>query len=163
MITSKMAPVEREVAHEAGNFMSFRILTARQMDEVHASGLAEVAKQATTFAGVKDLIDASGSEGKLAAAAAESTLRAERGVQSDVERLAGLDRTLLVRYGLVAWRGPCYDGEPCEGAAKDELDEQTRNWAALQALDVSELTTGEAESSAPGIAASDMAGARLES
>ena len=125
-------------------------------------------ESARVFAGVEGRVRALGKTmgtvlraGGLAAAAGiglaavalkgmvQEAMEAERIVaEAAKDPLAGYSDTVLLRHGLVSWRGDAYE-LACDDERKDELDETTRRWAALQVLDVSHISEGEAGRSDP--------------
>jgi len=133
------------VPHEPGNEFEFRMLSAKQLDEASERqtdrALAMVGKLSGT--GIEIPTDA------------ETIERTRR--DGAANPAGGYDADLLVRYGLVNWRGEKYEGAPCDGPNKDELDTATRDWAADIALKISIISTeakasGEAQSSEAGSA-----------
>ena len=69
----------------------------------------------------------------------------------DADPLTGYSATVLLKYGLCGWRGGDVDTMPCDDIHKDDLDRDTRRWAALQVLKVSRLEDPESLNSAIGI------------
>ena len=141
-LRSRMPLEERELPHEPGNFFSFRPLAANQLDEAGAVKVEKSAGLLRSISGI-DLPDVK--------AVGEPAEPAGRPVEADP--LAGYDAGLLVRYGLESWRGPNYEGADCSGAAKDEMDKTTRDWAARVIVEISSISLGEGRSSGDGIAA----------
>jgi hypothetical protein len=140
-LVSRSAPDDIEVPHEPGNYFSLRPLTALQMDEVRAKGMASAMEKIAMAAAAQQALSTFSSQEIEEAEEANATERQENPAM-------GKDPTLLVRYGVVGWRGPKYDGAECDGAAKDDLDEPTRDWAAGEVAKLSAVTMGEANGSA---------------
>ena len=136
-LVDRIPPEEKEVPHEPGNYFSFRPLTALQCDEAEASGTKRLMDQAQSAKGLEAILQASPEE--------IATAR-----QRPEAKIANLDKTLLVRYGLIGWRGPDYDGVTCDGAGKDMLRRKTRDWAALMIAEISEISEGEGSGSGNG-------------
>ena len=137
MLVKNLPPVEREVPHEPGNWFSFRRLSAGEMDEAEADS-------------VKDTMNRYGPEA-MAALSKMTVPDAARQASQD-DPLAGHSPETLVRYGLVGWRGTDYPGDDFSDEKKKELDAPTRKWAALQVLEVSTVSKGEAVNSGDGSA-----------
>ena len=140
-LRSRMPPGERELPPKPGNFFSFRQLAANQLDEASAIKLEKSAGLMRIISGVE-------LPAAVATAAQETADRLE-----EADPLAAHDAVLLVRYGLESWRGPNYEGAECSGAAKDEMDKTTRDWAARVIAEISSISVGEGRSSGDGIAA----------
>lgn len=103
----------RDVPHEPGQWIEFRTLSGRQLDE---------AEEAQTRRAVKlvEGIDMS------AVRAAADNQRTE-GQQRD-----SYDKDTLIKYGVVGWSLD----EPCDEVHKLSLDAQTRDWAVSVILEM---------------------------
>ena len=156
-LANRREPLEVEVPHEPGNYMTFRALSAKRLKEA-AGGFAREALELVGKDGLEVLRTMSREEedaGRAvieeararATAAAPDAAGANTSTSADEDALSGYSDTVLLRKGLTAWRGPDYDGSPCNEVEQDELDEVTRRWAALQILSMSRITVGEASSS----------------
>lgn len=143
--------------------MSFRRLSGVEIEDVQAAHLREIGERwpreaIETFSSLKKLADAEeqksieltpGEDGQY-----EMGDRAAKAAVQAADPLGGYSVRKLLRYGIVSWRGKngeiSYEGiEPSE-EHKDELDKETRRWAALQVLELSVITEGEVESSVLG-------------
>jgi len=137
----RMMPEEREVAHSPGNWMSFRPLSGKQVNRAAAERTQEFLSQYDPAS-----LDA------LTKLASPATRTEPKTAPDDPLTAYSVDA--LLRWGLVSWRGPDFEGAACDDANKDDLDAATREWAARQVIDVSHITPGEGRSSVDGIAAS---------
>ena len=135
MLVKNLPPIEIEVPHEPGNYFSFRRLNAGEMDEAQA-------------AAVKETMARYGPQAMESLSKMTVTDQARQEGQDDP--LAGHSEEMLVRYGLVSWRGSGYPSDDFSDEMKKELDPPTRRWAALQVLEVSNISEGEAQRFADG-------------
>lgn len=122
MAITRNQMVRREIPHEDGEWMEFRRLSWKQLDEI--SDAASVA----ALRHVKDL----GPEilaGMRSAVRADGLQEQLRATESDP--LNGYDLGALLRAGIVAWS---YD-EPFDQAVVDELDPVTAKWAGEAILE----------------------------
>ena len=142
-ITTRLPNETREIPHELGNHFTFRVLSAKQLDESRRVAQEKQAAAARSFSGIEI---PGGNDDVIAAARAKAA----------ADPLTPHDVVTLVACGVVSWNGPNYDGVECDGAAKDELDQPTRDWAARTLIGISEISEGEAggsgNSSAPQLA-----------
>ena len=145
-LTGNIAPDEREIPHHKGNYMSFRPLSGKQVKKARSAMLKEHIEDvgADTMEMFQRL-----NSGKAQGEDNATLKEAERiAAEAAKDPLAGYSDTVLLRHGLVSWRGDAYE-RACDDERKDELDETTRRWAALQVLEVSHISEGEAGRSDP--------------
>ena len=162
MLVKNLPPVEREVPHEPGNWFSFRRLSAGEMDKAEADSVKETLSRygPETMAALSKMTPTRCLHcGRLPTDKAvqrddedDIIRRAKQLKEEPADPLAGHSSETLVRYGLVGWRGPDYPGDDFSDEKKKELDAPTRKWAALQVLEVSTVSEGEAVSSGDGSA-----------
>lgn len=135
-IVEKLPPEEREVPHEPGNYMSFRPLSNDEMADARAGT-------------VRELVSKFGPDISRLFFEIERK-QAEQANRKDDEMTVGEYSTPLLLRGVVAWRGPEYEGlePPQEHVGK--LDSTTAIWAARQVLEVSRIAAGEERNSGAG-------------
>ncbi len=122
MLTSRITKTV-PIPHEAGEFMKFRRLPGKKLEE------AREVKANKSFA----MFRAAGAEGieairQMRSEEAEEILKADP--------LGAYDVDTLLRAGIVGWS---YDEKPTPQNI-DDLDPETRKWAALEILALSECS-----------------------
>ncbi len=147
MLTDKVQPLRLDVPGEEGSWFELRQVSGDQLDE------ASIKQQQRTF--MMDI-----SEG-MAHAMGNADPKPRvcpscgwRGKDQDAALTLGeCDKATLIRYGLVGWGGPSYEGEAIDGEVgdkrKSKLDGGTRDWAASEIFRLSYVTVGEASRSEP--------------
>jgi hypothetical protein len=109
------------VPHEDGAWMSFRILSARELDE------AEHVKRQTAMDQQLEMANKLTPE-RLQALKSPAT----EGTPSTDNVEDSYDKATLIKYGLHA----CAECDPCADDSKADLDPLTRDWAVKQILEM---------------------------
>jgi len=134
MLTDKISATRKEVPNEPGCWFELRQVSGDELDEAQARF-----QQRTMTMDI--------SQGM-----AQAMSNIPRGTQDNVPlTVERCDKATLLRYGLVGWGGPGYDGEPCNDGRKGKLDAGTRDWAAAEIFRLSYIAAGEALRSEPSI------------
>jgi hypothetical protein len=139
-LVHRLKLVEREVPHELGNLFAFRRLSGDEWDEATAQSTEAALEAAEIAQKLQKMIEGLSAEEKAEIDAAQAA-------PTDAQRLNqnNANPRLLVKYGLVEWRGPNYPADvPCNETEKADLDPKTRDWAAVQVLELSTIAEGEA-------------------
>jgi hypothetical protein len=113
---------EVQVPHEPGNYFTFRDLSGHELDE------AERENQRKAMLLMADIPRMEISAEQIAAARA--------GQPATKDPRESFDKDVLCKYGIVDWRGPNYEPDPCMFGYIEKLDAVTRDWAAAVILDL---------------------------
>jgi len=132
MLTDKISATRKEVPNEPGCWFELRQVSGDELDEAQA----RFQQRTMTM--------------EISQGMAQAMTNIPRGTQDAVDlTVERCDKGTLLRYGLVGWGGPGYDGEPCNDQRKGKLDAGTRDWAAAEIFRLSYITKGEASRSEP--------------
>jgi len=123
----------RDVPHEAGEWIEFRRLSGRELDE------AEETQTRRSLAMVKGLD-----------VGAMDIMRQQAPPTAPSDPVASYDKDILVRYAISGWSY----GEECINENKERLDAMTRDWAAAVVVEMNVRPLGEGSGSG-GNSASD--------
>jgi hypothetical protein len=141
-LVHRLKLVEREVPHEPGNFFAFRRLSGDEWDEATAQSTEAALEAAEVAQKLQKMIEGLSAQEKAEIDAAQAA-------PTDAQRLSQNNASprLLVKYGLVEWRGPNYTDVPCNETEKADLDPASRDWAAVQVLELCTMSEGESSGS----------------
>src|SRR5215203_2914045 len=119
--------VKRDIPHEPGEWMTFKLLSWRSLEEARALRQTAALR---SFQGVADVVRElqSARTPEVAGAAVEVP-----------DPTSSFDRATLLVRGIHAWS---YDA-PLTPAALDDLDEQTAEWAAKEIVSLHSRTEEE--------------------
>jgi len=145
-LVSQMEPEPIDVPGMPGHTMSFRPLSGKRIRKARGAAAAEY------------LEDVGAEAFKAFQPSEEERARIMKQAEEEkkTDPLSGFSDTILLRFGLVAWSGAKFEGVEIKGEpndpdkAKDDLDEETREWAALQVARISNILEGEEQSSEAG-------------
>lgn len=153
MLTSRITRDNVPIPHEPGEWMSFRKLSWRKLEEagnaVSDDAIAKIKVMGgEAFKAIQDLVDARERKDKTAEAAAEKEIgesldEAEQKVKDPLNKY---DRGVLLRKGIIDWS---YEGDKPTVENTDDLDEETAVWAARQILDLAMKGKTDEEKNAP--------------
>jgi len=116
---------EVPIPHEPGQWVKFRTLSGRELDEAQAIERDKTLAQMKAMG--QDLVTAI--QGRDNAATPDP--------------VDFYDKEALIKYGVAAWS---YE-QPCNDENKRQLDAETRDWAARTIVEMNTRTPGEATGS----------------
>ena len=130
MLTGKLV-ARKEVPHEPGNYMEFRLLGWVALEEARS---VRQTKALRSLSGVTDVVN------ELNRARTEPAVQA-----AESDPINDYDRMTLLCKGIVGWYGPYYDDTPLSPDAIAGLDQPTADWAAHEIIGMHSQTEGERE------------------
>lgn len=132
VVSTKTPP--KPVPHDEGCAFVFRCLSKRELRE------AEEANTQHAFDAIASLRASMPPEEWEKNQQAAALQRIEHPTETDPRDL--LDKDVLLKYGIVSWAGPGYDGVPITDPA-GQLDPQTYDWAVEVILSMNVRPLGE--------------------
>lgn len=138
LVTSTKNP--QPVPHEPGVTFVFRPLSKRELREADEEDTRRKLAQQQV---IRSTMSAEEWEQTMADARLR---RIEHPTESDPRD--SLEKDVLLKYGLIEWSGPGYDGVTCTVTNKELLDPQTYDWAVGVILDMNVRPSGEGNASA---------------
>lgn len=129
---------EVEIPHEPNNFFTFRNISGPELDEADLAGTKRAGQQ------FRDMPDRIVSEAMAQDRGGDEDGKRER---TPEQQFRGYDASVLVRYGVLRWRGPLYDNVECNDEQRLNLDARTMDWAAREVYRRNTRPEGEAEDS----------------
>ena len=128
---------EREVPHDPGNWFTFSNLSSPELDEADLQGTRGIAEQRKA-AGLPD--------SALTDEIARRQAAGEETKPTPEQEFNGYHKATLVKYGVVAVRGPKCDW-PCTPEELMKLDAKTMEWAARVVFEMNVRPLGEGSGS----------------
>lgn len=117
--------VKRDIPHEPGEWMTFKLLSWRALEEARATRQTSALR---SFQGVADVVRE-----------LQSARPAVDIPETEPDPTTSFDRATLLKRGIAAWS---YDA-PLTEASLDDLDEQTADWAVHEIVNLHTRTEEE--------------------